>query len=183
MSHRCRILLVACVTWSVWTTPSYALSFVDLVDFDGPEVGPGDTGSISVADNAPPAWLHDITDDFGGVSLGNVALSEATLTVTYRRTSDSAESWSLAADGISVGPLTPTNTPIVTTAYALSPAILVALQADGRLSIVPLESTTGTDTFRLYRSTLSGEYSVVPEPGTAFLLVGGLLGLLRRRRI
>ena len=183
MSLRYRITIVACVTWSAWTVPSYALSFVDLVYFDGPEVGPVDTGSISVADNAPPAWVHDLLDDLGGASLGSVAISEATLTVTYRRTSDSTESWSLAADGLAVGALVPTNTPIVTTAYPLSPALLAALQADGRLSIVPLESTTGTDTFRLYWSSLTGEYSVTPEPGTALLLVGGLLGLLRRRRV
>ena len=164
-------------------TPAYALLFTDFVEFGAPGLGPGDIGSISVFDDAPPAWLHDVHDDLPA----GVIITAAALLVSYRGT-DGNESWSLVGDGVPLGPLSVTASTILTTSFPLSSAALAALEADDLLNVVTTESTPSRDGFRLYQATLSGDYqlpapevalpaapTLAPEPGT--LALSGLGGL------
>jgi hypothetical protein len=161
-----------------------AVMFSDLIDFDVPGLGPDNTGSIGVFDNAPPLWAHDITDDIAGYSIIEIDITQASLSVSYRGTGGN-ESWSISADGIDVGALTASETSIVTSTFPLNADAVFLLKQDGLLNIIPLESTSGRDGFRLYEATLSGEYEplqkqlpIIPEPQSALLLTGGLLFLI-----
>ncbi len=154
--------------------PAHAVTFVHFIDFGAPGLGPGDTGSISVLDDAPPPWLHDIRPQLAGTAV----ITSATLSVSYRGT-DGNESWSLTGDGVPLGSLLVTATPILTTAFPLTQAALAALQADGLLEVIPVETTPNRDGIRLYESTLSGEYTIIPEPANCWLwLIGVALWLL-----
>ena len=187
MKQAVRIIGAFVVLFIVSVQPAHAVVFSDLVDFGGPGLGPGTAGSIEVADNvAPPAWIHDVTDDLDGQSLASVQIVSSSLAVSYRATSGD-ESWALAGDGVAIGTLAPTSTTILTTTFPLSPQALLALQTDGRLDIIPTESTSSTDSFRLYEATLSGQYEpladpAIPEPSTLLLLAPGLLGIAAYRR-
>ena len=189
-----QITLIAISAFSVllaYARPAHALFFSDFIDFDGPGLGPGDAGAIDVADNAPPpAWLHDILGEIAPEGIGNIQISDARLTVSYRRTNGSEwngpEDWTLFGDGNLIAPLLQTGFTILTTDFPLNAAALAALQSDGQLNILPLEFTQeGRDHFSLYQSTLSGNYRVHPnpEPSSLFLIGSGLFGLLTRRRI
>ena len=173
-----------------------AASFVDFIDFGAAGLGPGDTGSVLVDDTGvPPAWLHNITDNIGGNAIGNITISDAKLTVSFNRT-NASESWTLLGDTISLGTLPSTDITILTTDFPLNATALAALQLDGLFNVVPSESTTGNDTFRMFQATLSGNYTVngsngdpipdpgptsngpvVPEPSTMLLLAPSLIGL------
>lgn len=183
-----RVLGVVVVAWLACPSPAHALLFSDLIDFDGPGLGPGTAGSLSVFDNAPPPWLHDIADNVAGHALGGIDITDASLAVSYAGT-DGNESWSLLGDGVALGALLSTGTPVFTTTFALDLDALAALRSDGLFSVVPVESTTGRDGFRLYEATLSGHYTVadtliraIPEPTPSLLVIFGLLNLFFRYR-
>ena len=165
--------VVATVAFLSVAAPAQAVTFLHVIDFGAPGLGPGDTGSISVFDDAPPPWLHDIRPQLSGAAV----ITDATLTVSYRGT-DGNEAWSLTGDGVPLGALLVTATPILTTAFPLTQAALDALQADGQLQVVPVETTPFRDGFRLYESTLSGDYAVIPEPAATWFFAVGLFTLL-----
>lgn len=171
------VLLASCVG----KASVEAALVLDVIEFDGPELGPGDLGSVEVKDNVvPPVWQHDLTDESGAAV---AAITDGLLTVTYRKT-EGVEIWTLFGDGIALGTLTPSEA-IVTSSFSLSLAALEALRADGKLDIQPRETTSGIDRFRLYRSELSGTYPderggesgsmLAPEPSCLWLFGLALL--------
>ena len=175
---RLRWFLMLLVVVGATSMQVEAATFVDFIDFNGVGLGPGLNGSLSVFDNAPPLWVHDLTDDIVVALLPH--LTDAELTVSYRGTGGN-ESWSLVADGLSVGSLLPTETAIFTTSYTFDHDLLDQLKGDGMLNIVTNESTSGRDGFRLYESTLTGHYEVLPEPSTMLLWAPCLVGLIAGR--
>ena len=150
--------------------PAQAVMLVHLIDFGAPGLGPGDTGSISVLDDAPPPWTHDIRNQLPSAA----KVEDAALAVSYRGT-DGNELGTLVGDGVPLGSLLPTGTPILTTTFSLGADALAALQLDGLLAVTPVESTAFRDGFRLYASTLSVDYSVIPELPACLLLILGCL--------
>jgi len=199
MKHVLGAWLLAWGVFGVGAGQARASVFVDLVEFGGPEIGPGDLGSVEVRDNVvPPTWLHDLADDLGGATPGEIEILAASLAVSYRGT-NGVEVWTLLADGHSLGTLASTNTAILTTEFPLGADALAGLSADGLLEMIPKESTTGIDRFRLYSATLTGEYQrraepdpepagaevPAPEPATGCLFGIPILGWFfgRRRKV
>ena len=193
------VLVLAVIGLGLWPGAAHAVMFVDLVEFGGPELGPGDLGSIEVRDNVtPPVWLHDLADDIGGLSLDAIDVTDASLRVFYRGT-NGVEVWTLLGDGQSLGVLASTDLTILSTEFPLTGPALEALRLDGALQVIPKESTSGIDRFRLYRAELSGNYLVraadvqaeslpIPEPATGVLLGAsmswlGFSSLKRKRRL
>ena len=176
MSRKTWLVVLAALVCVGVAQSADAAMFAQLMDFGGPGLGPGDTGSIAVFDDAPPPWLHDIRPDLGGVALADARIANATLTVSYRGT-DGNEQWALLGDGISLGLLSSTGTRILTTSFPLNTTALTALSTDGLFNVVTAESTPFRDGFRLYEATLSGEYTVIPEPPVSLLFTAGLLAL------
>lgn len=188
---------------TLYTSPAFALvsgNFIDEVDFDQD----GIKNSISFelfpdqyinVGNGGYSWSHDITNHLGGHALKDVAINSATLNVAYTRTSGlifTRENWVVSTLSIDLGSLDshygffdPLDFIAVDDkTFQLTDAnIIASLNENGLLTINVRETTPGSDSFRLWNSTLSGQYTVNPEPGTIGLMGLGLgLGLLAIRR-
>ena len=181
--------------------PAHALVFVDLVDLWGTSVINADAGSSVITDGTPNAdgipevsWVHTITDNIGGNPIGNITISDATLTIWYRDTASGNETYTVKGDTFSLGNLLSTSTTVLATPFNLGASPLAALQSDGIFNVGIEEITNGSDNFRLYQAQLSGNYTVkntgggngnpvVPEPASMLLMGVGLAGFgLRSRR-
>ena len=201
MRSKIWIAVVAVLGLGVFAQPAHALVFSDFVDTWGSfnVLGPGDTGSIEIDDSPDSAdglpevsWVHDILAEIAPNLIGNILISDAKLTISYRKT-NSNETWTLFGDGTNLGDLLSTDNTILTTDFPLNAAALASLQSDGVLNTGLEETTAGNDKFRLYQSTLSGNYTVnsqgggggadkAPEPGSLLLMGSGLLGFMGSRR-
>lgn len=172
--------------------PAFAATFADFVEFGALGLGPGTTGSLSVFDSDPPQWLHDITDSLGGVPAG-LLITDATVSLAFSGT-DGSEAWNIVADGVNLGTLSVSSS-VITQPFALPPAALMALAADGQLQLVLTESTSSRDGIRLFEATLAGTYELpaqqnqppvgaqadpvsTPELPSGMLMAPMLLGLL-----
>ncbi len=177
--------------------PAQAIVFSDFVDlWDSFNVlGPGNTGSDKIKDgasNPDESWIHDILAEIAPNLIGNITISDAKLTISYKDVNTSNETWNVSGDGNALGSLANVGSTITTTDFNLTPAALAALQTDGIFNAGVEESTAGNDEFRLYQSTLSGNYTVnqqgggngvIPEPASMLLMGVGLAGFgLRSRR-
>ncbi len=166
-----------------FTQSAHAVIFTDLLTFNT-------TISYGSSQTTGASWIHDITDNIGGNSIGSITLIDATLTINHDDTGMNltAENWTV--DGL--GTLVSDNNPN-TSVFNFNLAALADLQADGLFTVALTESTSGADNFILLNSTLSGNYRInnanpnpngptVPEPMTSSL-VGfgiGVSALVRR---
>ena len=202
MRSKIGVIIFAIIGLTVFAKPAQALVFSDLVDLWGSfgVVGPGNTGGSTQNDgasNPDVAWMHDILAEIAPDLIGNIIISDAKLTISYKDVSTSTETWNLTGDGNALGSLPNyTGANPNTVDFNLTAAALAALQADGVLNAGLEETTSGNDNFRMYQSVLSGNYTlichhngdtndvgVVPEPGSLLLMGTGLLGFLGGGRL
>jgi hypothetical protein len=178
------LFLFAALTVFSFSQSAYALIFVDSLFFTGATQTSLNYNYREVVDSEGFSWTHSILDDLNGNNLNDIVLDDAKVRVKYAKT-EGVENWSLK----DLGNLSVTiETPIISE-FALSS--LSGLSSTGTFSVIPQESSTGRDTFRLIESHLIGNYHlnessapavVTPEPVTGLMVLGGLLGYGMRRR-
>lgn len=152
---------------------AHAVIFSDLLIFNT-------TVSYGSSQTTGASWIHDITDNIGGNSIGSITIVDATLTISHDNTGVGAPSELWTVDGL--GNLVSDNNPN-SSVFNFNLVALADLQADGLFTVALTESTSGADSFDLFTSTLSGNYSInnlnqnspsVPEPMTSSLVGFGI---------